>query len=88
VRATHGRRVTVRNDPIPVRTQPDERAFLRNVVLRDLRRSHSSASESDGIYVGSNSSTKGASAIGTPGAIGEPYGKGDWMIQVELDRAK
>jgi hypothetical protein len=46
------------------------------------------ASESDGIYVGSNSSTKGASATGTPGAVGEPYGKGDWMIQVELDRAK
>jgi hypothetical protein len=38
--------------------------------------------------VGSNSSSKGASATGTPGAVGEPYGKGDWMIQVELDRAK
>jgi hypothetical protein len=46
------------------------------------------ASGSDGIYVGYNSSTKGASASGAPGAVGEPYFKGDWMIQVELDRAK
>lgn len=46
------------------------------------------ASGSDGIYVGYNSSTMAASATGVPGVVSTPYLKGDWMIQVELDRAK
>lgn len=46
------------------------------------------ASGSDGVYVGYDSRTKGDSDTGEPGAVGKPYGKGDWMIRVELDRAK
>lgn len=46
------------------------------------------ATGSDGVYVGYDSRTKGDSDTGQPGAVGKPYVKGDWMIRVELDRAK
>ena len=46
------------------------------------------ATGSDGVYVGYDSRTKGDSAFGEPGAVGKPYAKGNWMIRVELDRAK
>lgn len=42
----------------------------------------------NGIYVSMDNSTKGASVIGTPGKPGNPLKNGDWMIRVELDRAK
>lgn len=41
-----------------------------------------------GVYVGFDTSTKGASLVGTPGKPGKPFEQGDWMIRVELDQPK
>jgi hypothetical protein len=41
-----------------------------------------------GVFVDFDSSTQGHSRVATPGAAGEALGQGDWMIRVEIDRAK
>jgi hypothetical protein len=42
----------------------------------------------NGVYVDFDSSTKDHSRIATPGVTGSPLEQGDWMIRVEIDRAK
>ena len=42
----------------------------------------------NGVFVSYDSSTKGNSQVATPGEAGKPLEQGDWMIRVELDRAK
>ena len=42
----------------------------------------------NGVFVDYDSSTQGHSRVATPGAAGEEFKQGDWMIRVELDRAK
>jgi len=44
------------------------------------------SSDSDGIYVAMDNSTKGDSVGSRPGEPPEAFDKGDWMIRVELDR--
>jgi hypothetical protein len=44
------------------------------------------SSDSDGIYVAMDNSTKGGSVGSRPGEPPEAFDKGDWMIRVELDR--
>jgi hypothetical protein len=44
------------------------------------------SSDSDGIYVAMDNSTKGDSVGSRPGEPPEVFDKGDWMIRVELDR--
>jgi len=41
-----------------------------------------------GVFVGSDSSTKGHSQTATPGKPGKALADGDWMIRVELDQLK
>jgi hypothetical protein len=42
----------------------------------------------NGVFVDFDSSTTGHSRVATPGAAGEEFKQGDWMIRVEVDRAK
>ncbi|HEY7118939.1 MAG TPA: hypothetical protein VH475_20280 [Tepidisphaeraceae bacterium] len=42
----------------------------------------------NGVLVSYDASTQGASRVATPGNAGAALGQGDWMIRVELDRAK
>lgn len=42
--------------------------------------------QTQGVYVSYDESTKGNSLVGTPGDPGKGMAQGDWMIRVELDR--
>jgi hypothetical protein len=42
----------------------------------------------NGVFVSRDAGTSGHSRVATPGAAGEPFKQGDWMIRVELDRPK
>jgi hypothetical protein len=74
----------VRVDLPPTRVPPGDGGFYVCVQFRPTA--------TQGVFVSFDESTRGAaersSLVATPGAAGNPFDAGDWMIRAELDRPR